>query len=119
MKDLNSFSNIYIATNAVDFRKQHHGLSAIVKNILDESPFKERSIFVFINKSKTAVKLLYWDETGFALWSKILEKDRFRWFKKDSSEKISLSAKELKWLLQGIDISKLKKHEKLNFSEVF
>ena len=72
MKDINCFSNIYIATKHVDFRKQRHGLANIVKESLRENPLQEKAVFVFTNKSKTAVRILYWDDTGFALWSKVL-----------------------------------------------
>ena len=118
MKDLNCFTAIYLALDHVDFRKQIHGLASIVRASLDKNPLTDKSVFVFTNKRKNAIRILYWDSTGFALWSKVLEKERFRWPKSKGNSSIKISSKEAKWLLQGIDITKLKKHEKLSFDEL-
>jgi len=67
-------------------------------------------IFVFISRSRTKVKLLYWDRDGYALWQKRLEAGVFRIEKKDGYEKIL--GVELEELLSGMDFSriKLRKH---------
>ena len=113
MRDISFFKKIYIAVQPVDFRKQAHGLAITIDQSLDLDSLTEKSLFVFTNKRKNAVKILYWDLTGYALWWKTLEKDKFKWPKPHSSGTIELTAKELKWLLEGIDLSKLEKHEKL------
>lgn len=113
MKDISFFPKIFLATDFVDFRKQAHGLSIIVKNHLEMNPISEKTLFVFANKRKNAVKLLYWDLTGYALWVKRLEKYTFKWPKSNDSNKIYLSSKELKWLLDGVDLSKIKSHKKI------
>jgi len=119
MKDLNFFSKIYVATFPVDFRKQIRGLSAIVQETMEMNPLTERYLFVFSNRKNDSIRLLYWDQTGFALWSKTLEKDTYRWPKNVEEGQSLITAKELKWLLQGVDISKIKTHEKLNFAAIF
>ena len=115
MRDVSSFTKIFLAPKPVDFRKQIHGLALLVSESLGFQEIGTKQLFVFTNKRKNAVKALYWDKTGYALWCKKLEKDRFRW---PSSEQqaLSLEAKELKWLLEGIDLSKVKKHEAVNLS---
>jgi transposase len=60
------------------------------------------------------VKLLYWDETGMALWWKGLENEKFRWPKKDDNT-WNIEVKELRWLLEGVDLTKIKKHQKLEY----
>lgn len=120
MKDMSYFSKVFLAVKPVDFRKQARGLSAIVQEGLSCIPTDSRSIFVFTNRRKDSVRMLYWDTTGFALWSKVLEKDRFVWPKvKDGSVKVTLSSKEIKWLLQGIDLSKIKMHTPCDSTEIF
>lgn len=119
MKDVSSFSKIYLATKPVDFRKQIAGLSAIVGSRFGLDCFENRSIFVFINRKKTDIKMLYWDATGFAIWMKKLEESKFKWPKATSGTHVSLSARELKWLLQGIDISRLTPHEPVKFEKTF
>jgi transposase len=119
MRDLNYFTKIYLASKPVDFRNQMQGLSVLVKSTLDKDPLQGRCLFVFVNRRKTSVKLLYWDLTGFAMWVKTLEKDRFRWPKQNESSSFELASRDLKWLLEGIDISKIKKHEELNYTRIY
>ena len=112
MKDLSFFSKIYIATCPVDFRKQAHGLATLVQHRLDLPSTERKHLFVFTNKKRSAVKALYWDDTGYALWWKTLEKEKFRWPKR-GEQVCNIDAKELRWLLEGIDLTKVKKHKKL------
>ncbi|MCX6128432.1 MAG: IS66 family insertion sequence element accessory protein TnpB [Proteobacteria bacterium] len=119
MKDISAFSKIFLATEPVDFRKQANGLSAIVKEVLDSQPFESKSLFVFVNKKKSAIRMLYWDFTGFATWNKLLEKDRFKWPKKCETSKLVLTPRELKWLLQGVDLDRIKVHQPLDFEKIF
>lgn len=60
---------IYLHREPVDFRKAINGLSVIVQDEMALSPF-DRALFVFCNKKRSQLKVLYWDETGFALWKK-------------------------------------------------
>jgi len=57
----------------VDFRKSINGLTTIVEQEMDSDVFSGQ-VFVFCNKSRDKLKVLYWDKTGFALWYKRLEK---------------------------------------------
>jgi transposase len=109
VKDLSFFGKIYLSVEPVDFRKQAHGLAIIVEHVLKQNPITEKSLFVFTNKRRDAVKILYWDVTGFALWWKTLESEKFRWPKKVTGP-MQIQAKELKWLLEGIDFTSIKKH---------
>ena len=118
MKDIGNFSKIFLAIKPVDFRKQIYGLAALVKDTLSEQTSESRSLFIFTNKGKTSIRILYWDLTGFAVWTKVLEKDRFKWPRKVEEAKRLISQRELKWLLQGIDIEKIKVHEPLKTSSV-
>lgn len=109
--------DIYLHRDAVDFRKAINGLSLIVSEELELSPF-DRSLFVFCNKRRTQLKVLYWDETGFVLWQKRLEKDKFKWPKRINTEKLKITHEQWCWLLRGFDITKIKPHQKLEFSAV-
>lgn len=112
MKDLSFFNKIYLATTPVDFRKQAHGLALVVEHTLKHVGLNEKVLFTFTNRRKTAVKILYWDVTGYALWWKTLEKDQFRW-PKDATECLRLDAKELRWLLDGVDLKNIKRHKRV------
>ncbi len=115
MKDLGFFSRIFLAIDPVDFRKQAHGLALIAESTMNVSGVNEKYLFVFTNRRKTGIEMLYWDTTGYALWWKTLEKEKFRW-PKNSSEVLTIPVKELRWLLERIDISKLKKHEEITLT---
>jgi transposase len=63
--------SIYLHREPVDFRKSINGLSVIVEQQMQLSPFSN-ALFVFCNKKRDKLKVLYWDNTGFALWYKRL-----------------------------------------------
>jgi transposase len=117
MLKLDLWEAIYVHREPVDMRKSINGLSLIVSEEMGLDLFG-KYLFVFCNKRKNKLKMLYWDETGFALWYKRLEKDKFRWPRKLDKEVILLSAEQLQWLLSGYDILKLKPHKKLKYRQV-
>lgn len=108
---------IYLHRDPVDFRKSINGLSVIVEQAMALSPF-DPGIFVFCNKARDKVKVLYWDNTGFALWYKRLEQDRFKWPHKHSQQTMTLSHEQWHWLLRGLDFINIKPHQAWQFSNV-
>ena len=62
------------------------------------------ALFIFCNKAKDKLKILYWDKTGFALWYKRLEKDKFKWPKQHTEDSLLLDEQQLNWLLEGYDV---------------
>ncbi len=109
---------VYLHRDPVDFRKSINGLSVIVEEGMSLSPYGE-AIFVFCNKRRDKLKILCWDQTGFVLWYKRLEKSRFKWPKKHTQDVICLNNEELDWLLRGFDIQALTPHKKLDFVSAF
>lgn len=113
---LSSFEGIYLCREFVDFRKSIDGLSSIVEEMgLDVFG---KYLFIFCSRRRNRLKILYWDRTGFALWYKRLERERFHWPKSDAQAAIELDAEKLRWLLSGIDIWRMKSHEILQFAKV-
>ena len=107
-------SVVYLHRDFVDFRKSINGLAAIVE--VDMAlPLMSGALFVFCNKGRDKLKILYWDTTGFALWYKRLEKDRFKWPNKLSSSVYSLSEQQFEWLLSGYDVIG---HQPMTFQSV-
>ena len=94
---------VYLHRDFVDFRKSINGLAAIVEADM-ALPLMSGALFVFCNKGKDKLKILYLDNTGFALWYKRLEKGKFKWPSKLSTSKYSLSAQQFEWLLSGYDV---------------
>ena len=117
MKSIKSFTDIYLSRRYVDFRKGINGLGALVQDEMDLDPF-DGALFIFCSRTRDKIKILYWDRTGFALWHKRLEKEKFKWPKKLPDEVIILDQTELEWLLDGFDITKMQPHETLQFRSV-
>lgn len=105
---------VYLHREAVDFRKSINGLSAIVEQSMALDPYTG-ALFVFRNRRCDKLKVLYWDRSGFCLWYKRLERERFRWPRKHHDAVIYLSAEQLDWLLRGFDISQMQAHQKLHY----
>ena len=117
MKRLLDLTEIYLHREPVDFRKSINGLTLIVEQEMKLSPFGD-ALFVFCNKSRDKLKAVYWDQTGFALWYKRLEKDKFKWPRKHRQTIISLTDEQWHWLLSGLDITKLRTHQPLQFQSL-
>lgn len=77
MLALTAATRIYLYRGAADMRKSFDGLSGLVREELQADPLSG-ALFVFCNRRRTMVKLLYWDRDGLALWYKRLEKGTFR-----------------------------------------
>jgi transposase len=108
---------VYLHRMPVDFRKSINGLSVIVQESMALDAFSG-SLFVFGSRSRDKIKILYWDKTGFCLWHKRLEKDKFKWPRQGDAI-WSLSAEQFDWLLRGLDIAKLTPHTEKLFSELW
>ncbi|MCH8500533.1 MAG: IS66 family insertion sequence element accessory protein TnpB [Aliidiomarina sp.] len=106
---------IYLHKAPVDFRKSINGLSAIVESEMALSPFSG-ALFIFCNRQRDKLKVLYWDRTGFCLWYKRLEKAKFKWPRKMPGSTITLTEQQWTWLLDGLDITLMKGHQPLHFS---
>ncbi|HHC6614755.1 IS66 family insertion sequence element accessory protein TnpB [Vibrio alginolyticus] len=88
---------------SVDFRKSINGLAAIIENDTD-LPLGSGTLFLFTNKQCDKIKVLYWNETGLALWYKPLEKAKYRRPSEEQNEVFTLTQFELDRLLSGFTI---------------
>jgi len=116
MWELGSSVGVYLAVGWTDMRKQINSLSLLVQEGLDLDPFSG-SVFVFCNRRRSTVKALYWDRNGFCLWQKRLERDRFRW-PESAAEVMRISPRELRWLLDGLELVQGGAHRHLQYSSV-
>ena len=96
---------VCLAVQPCDMRKSFDGLSAIVFNELKDD-LKSSKLFVFCNKTRTRVKMLYWDGSGLWVMAKRLEKGTFSWpaTLQDQNGKANIKAEALHMLLNGIDL---------------
>ena len=98
-------------------RNAINGLSLMVADHLDQDIFGG-GLYAFCNRSRTIIKILYWDRNGFCLWQKRLEKHRFHW-PESPDEVMELSHIELGWLLEGLNPLEVKGHPRLVYSTLF
>ena len=101
-----SFPNqtrVYLAVQPVDMRKSFNGLWAEASEVLDEDPFSG-ALFVFSNKRRDRLKILYWDGDGVWVFAKRLEKGRLSWPIGSNDRKLSISPQSLTMLIGGIDL---------------
>lgn len=101
---------IFIKPGYTDMRKSVNTLAVMIETDMKLDPF-DCAFFIFCNRRNDTVKLLYYDKTGFCLWYKRLEADRFKW-PKDVTAAKELTADQLSWLLAGFDINRAHKEKK-------
>jgi len=96
---------VYLAVAPVDMRKQYDGLWTVAEQELKLDPFGG-ALFVFTNKERNRIKLLYWDGSGVWVLAKRLEKGRFTWPVSAGADprKLSLQPEALTLLLAGVDL---------------
>lgn len=116
MFSIDAHTRVYIASEPVDFRKQIDGLALIVQDTLQLDPFSAH-LFVFTNRQRDKLKLLYWHHNGYVLLYKRLEKGRFVW-PRSGAMPLIVTVRELQLLLEGSDIRQLPPVEKLQMSRV-
>ncbi len=105
---------IFVKPGPTDMRKQINGLSIIVSEELEMDPF-EGNLFLFCNRRKKILKIIYWDKNGFAMWMKNLEKDKFPW-PMNLKEATEITQEQFSFLLQGIDFWNA--HKELEYHSV-
>src|SRR5690606_22443872 len=91
---------VYLYPKPVDFRKSINGLAALVELDIKVEVFNP-VLFVFLNRTRSQVKILYWERNGFCMWLKRLEAERVTSVPDASDEAIELAVDELSWLLHG------------------
>ena len=96
---------VWLCQQATDMRKSFKGLVGLVKTQLKEDPLSGH-LFVFVNKRKTQMKVLYYSDGGFCIWMKKLTQGQFV-FTEQLENKKAMTWLELQWLIDGIVIEKI------------
>ena len=108
--------NYYVYSQSADMRSGIDSLSGLVRNQLQKNPLSG-DLFIFVNKRKTQVKLLHWQEDGFALFYKRLEKGTYE-LPKLNSNSVQINAEQLLFMLQGLALKTLQKHKRYTHHSV-
>jgi len=95
---------VFVALESCDMRKGFEGLAALVETTLQED-LRGGALFVFGNRRRTRLKILYWDGTGVWLMSKRLEEGTFSWPQTtDGNTKMRLRPEALAMLTDGVEL---------------
>ena len=101
---------IWLCTKPTDMRRSFDGLSAQVKQQLLADPTNGH-LFVFTNRKRNMMKILFFDRTGYCIWSKRLERGLFH--PPPANEiKHPLTWTELKLMLEGIDLKQTRQRKR-------
>ena len=107
---------VFVCTQPADMRRSFDGLGGMAVNIIEQDPMSGH-LFVFRNRNRDRLKILYWDRDGLAIWYKRLEKGTFQFptdlIDKDKrSPRAEISSEQLSLLLGGIDLRSVERRKR-------
>ena len=110
MLSVSPATRVFVALAPVDMRKSFNGLYTYAQEVLQQSPTSGH-LFVFTNKLRNRLKILFWDGSGLWVCAKRLEKGTFAWPKERTRRRIELCADDLMLVLSGLDPSDFKRRD--------
>lgn len=110
MLTVSAEAKIYVYTEHVDMRRSIDGLVVMLADTYKLNP-QTGDLYIFTNKSKNKIKLLFWDRNGFVLYYKKLERGRFNYSRYIQDQTILISTKQLQALLMGLDFYLVGKYQ--------
>ena len=107
---------IHLCTEPTDMRRGFDGLSGMVNSLLEQDPLSGH-LFVFRNRNRDKLKILYWDSDGLAIWYKRLEQGTFQFptdgkAKEELAAGVKITTGQLSLLLGGIDLRSAKQRKR-------
>lgn len=109
-------TRIFFAAGATDMRKGFDGLQGIISGVLEQDPLSGH-LFLFINRRRDKLKILYWDGDGLAIWYKRLEQGTFQVPEVDGEQTtVTISSEELTMLLRGIDYQNVRRRKRYSIA---
>ena len=110
---------VFLYRLPTDMRKSFNGLVALTESALKQDPLSG-SLFVFVNRRRDRIKILYWGQTGFCIWYQQLQKGTYQLPTKDSLEEletIEVTRPQLSLILDGIDLSSARQRMRFQLSQ--
>lgn len=100
---------VWLVPGATDMRKSIDALAALVTYAVRQDPLSSQ-LFVFCSRDRSRLKILFWDQNGFWLFYKRLERGRFRWPVHGTDGGMCITRRQLSWLLDGLPIDQRLAH---------
>lgn len=114
MRGVMDFDEVYLYRDPVDMRKGINGLMGVVESE-GLGPMTTGKLFVFCGRRRDLIKILYFDSSGYALWMKRLEEDKFKWPRKVPVDVVIMTTEQLQWLLSGFDFTQMKPFKEVDY----
>ena len=105
---------IFVCTEPTDMRRSHDGLAMMTETIIKEDPFSGH-LFVFINRRRDRVKVLWWDDDGLAIWYKRLEEGTFE-IPEGEGGRVKMKQAELAMLLEGVELKSVRRRRRFQLN---
>ena len=110
---------VFLYRLPTDMRKSFNGLVALTESALKQDPLSG-SFFVFVNRRRDRIKILYWGQTGFCIWYQQLQKGTYQLPAADAMEEletIEVTRSQLSLILDGIDLSSARQRMRFQLSK--
>lgn len=104
---LSSATRVFLLPGVTDMRKSFNGLYSLARHQLEQDP-QSGHLFVFCNRHRNRIKILFWDGSGLWVCAKRLERGRFSW-PADQQDSKPVSTQDLTLLLDGVDLQRASK----------
>ena len=117
MISLNERNRYFLYRSATDMRKGFDGLSGVVRNDLGMDPLSG-DVFIFLNRRRTHMKLLVWEDSGFVVYYKRLERGRFEYPNMDGpSRGLVISWRQLMLIIEGIELKSVRQRKRFSLAK--
>ena len=105
---------VFLYRQPTDMRKSFHGLIALTESELKQDPLSG-SFFVFVNRRRDRIKILYWGQTGFCLWYQQLQQGTYQLPSHESLDEqvaLEMTRSQLSLILDGIDLTSVRQRRR-------
>ena len=110
---------VFLYRLPTDMRKSFHGLIALTESALKQDPLSG-SLFVFLNRRRDRIKVLYWGQTGFCIWYQQLQQGTYQLPSEDAlqaQETVEVTRSQLSLILDGIDLASVRQRTRFQRSK--
>lgn len=112
MLSLSTNVQIYLCTAPTDMRKSFDGLSGLVASVMNKDLLSGH-LFLFLNRRRDRIKLMYWDRDGLAIWYKRLEAGTFETPSANVDQShLEIDSTQLALLLNGVSLGSAKRRKR-------
>ena len=109
-------TRIFVAKGPTDMRKGFDGLQGIITGLLEQDPLSGH-LFLFVNRRRDKLKILYWDGDGLAIWYRRLEQGTFQMPTiADDQKSAEIRSEDLTMLLRGVDLNSVRRRKRFSLA---